>query len=207
VTVSEVFSIGETWLVIHKQNPDGNMGTFIGYTKVPDGLSRDVKVTVDPSLASPVLYAMLHEDREPIGELAFPGSDVPVMVDGKELTPSFNVLQAGKNDVIINASTSQVTFPHLSDGRGMSLYTSLDDQPGQRNCAGECLNNWKPMLATGRLVPGGGVNRAKLGVIILPDGSRQVTYSGLPLYTYVQDQNPGDINGQGLDGLWFLATP
>jgi predicted lipoprotein with Yx(FWY)xxD motif len=29
----------------------------------------------------------------------------------------------------------------------------------------------------------------------------------MPLYYYIGDTKPGDTNGQGLQNLWFVATP
>ncbi|MGW2850241.1 hypothetical protein ACWC5G_36810, partial [Streptomyces sp. NPDC001274] len=34
-----------------------------------------------------------------------------------------------------------------------------------------------------------------------------VTYGDWPLYYYVGDMGPGDVNGQGLDGEWFAVSP
>ena len=42
------------------------------------------------------------------------------------------------------------------------------------------------------------------------DGSMQVTYNGLPLYSYLYDRAPGAINGYGVTdawGTWYLAAP
>ena len=39
------------------------------------------------------------------------------------------------------------------------------------------------------------------------DGLYQIAYNGQPLYLFSNDNRPGDINGQGLDGLWSVATP
>jgi predicted lipoprotein with Yx(FWY)xxD motif len=66
---------------------------------------------------------------------------------------------------------------------------------------------WRPLLVSGKIMAGSGVALANLGVIILPDGTRQVTYKGYPLYTYTKDLKPGDTNGHGIDGKWLLVTP
>jgi hypothetical protein len=41
-----------------------------------------------------------------------------------------------------------------------------------------------------------------------PDGSKQVTYQGTPLYTFAQDTAPGQANGQGFKdvGTWTAVT-
>jgi predicted lipoprotein with Yx(FWY)xxD motif len=45
-----------------------------------------------------------------------------------------------------------------------------------------------------------------LGTITRDDGTMQATYNGWPLYYYSGDAAPGDINGQGMEGLWFLVS-
>ena len=89
----------------------------------------------------------------------------------------------------------------------MSLYISLNDTPGKSNCSSACLAVWKPLLVSGKIIAGSGVTMANLGIITFQDGTHQVTYLGAPLYTYSKDVNPGDTNGQGVDGVWFLVTP
>jgi hypothetical protein len=60
--------------------------------------------------------------------------------------------------------------------------------------------------ATTSAVAGSGVT-GKLGFVIRPGGGIQVTYDGLPLYTYSSDSTPGQANGQGIQGVWFAVGP
>jgi predicted lipoprotein with Yx(FWY)xxD motif len=206
VTVSQIVSNGNWWLVIHRQNPDGTMGEYIGETLIKNGINTNVAVNINSSLATPVLYAMLHEDHGVIGVLEFPGPDVPVMVAGQMVAPTFNVTGLAQ-DVTINIHKVSGSVSFLTDGQGKSLYLSLNDTPGTNNCSPVCLTLWKPLLVNKRVVAGNGVLQADLGVILLQSGARQVTYRGAPLYYYFKDINPGDTNGQGMDGVWFLVTP
>lgn len=206
VTIAQVVSNGNWWLVIHRQDPDGSMGEYIGAILIKNGVSQNVVVKIDLKRATPVLYAMLHEDHGIIGTLEFPGPDVPVMVNGQMITPQFNVTGLTQ-DVTINIQKVSDTVSYLTDGMGMSLYISLQDAPGKSNCSAVCLTVWRPLLVGGKILAGSGVNLANLGFITLPDGTHQVTYLGVPLYTYSKDLNPGDTTGQGVDGEWFLVTP
>jgi predicted lipoprotein with Yx(FWY)xxD motif len=36
---------------------------------------------------------------------------------------------------------------------------------------------------------------------------QQLSYNGHPLYRYAQDTAPGQTNGEGVGGKWFVATP
>jgi predicted lipoprotein with Yx(FWY)xxD motif len=96
----------------------------------------------------------------------------------------------------------------LTDPGGKTLYTYKDDVPnsGQSSVPAAIASNWPPLLVTGSVVAPSGLS-GQLGSFSLPDGSMQVMYKGMPLYTFVGDTAPGQANGQGLLNLWYAATP
>ncbi|MEA2313103.1 MAG: hypothetical protein QOE28_3071, partial [Solirubrobacteraceae bacterium] len=56
----------------------------------------------------------------------------------------------------------------------------------------------------------GGVHASRLGTTRRSNGSRQVTYAGHPLYTFLGDSAPGQTNGQGLNAFgatWHVVAP
>jgi predicted lipoprotein with Yx(FWY)xxD motif len=48
---------------------------------------------------------------------------------------------------------------------------------------------------------------ATVGTISRPDGTRQITLDGRPLYTYSGDSGAGTVAGQGVKGIWWAVTP
>ena len=86
---------------------------------------------------------------------------------------------------------------------GKALYVFLPDEGDTSACNGECATNWPPL--TGDFTAGDGVSGA-LGTITRDDGSTQVTLGGAPLYYFIGDQAAGDVNGQGLQDVWYLAS-
>ncbi len=84
----------------------------------------------------------------------------------------------------------------------MSLYTFSADPPNQSVCIGGCSANWPPALAPDDAKPMG-----DFSIVKRDDGARQWAYRERPLYTWVQDQNPGDTTGDGMGGKWALAKP
>ncbi len=100
----------------------------------------------------------------------------------------------------------------LVNAQGMTLYYLTSESGGKIKCSGQCLNFWPPLLLpSGATAPtaGPGVT-GTLGVVTRPDGSKQVTYDGFPLYAFANDKQPGDTNGQGIKafgGMWLAATP
>jgi len=98
----------------------------------------------------------------------------------------------------------------LVDGEGMSLYVFTDDtqDSGTSACTDtECTTEWPPLTTDGDPVAGEGVDGTLLGTITRDDGTTQVTYNGRPLYHFSGDTAPGDTNGQGMEGKWFLVSP
>jgi predicted lipoprotein with Yx(FWY)xxD motif len=86
----------------------------------------------------------------------------------------------------------------------MTLYHLTGEQNGKFICTNSgCLQIWHPLTASG--TPTGTVG--SLATVRRPDGTLQVTYKGLPLYTFAQD-HPGTANGQGFKdvGTWTVVT-
>ena len=46
-----------------------------------------------------------------------------------------------------------------------------------------------------------------IGTTTLADGTLIVTYNKMPLYYFAKDTKPGDVNGQGVGGVWYAVTP
>lgn len=92
----------------------------------------------------------------------------------------------------------------LVDGEGMTLYLFTDDTDGTSTCYDQCEANWPPLLVEGEAGVEGGVDEALLGTTERDDGSTQVTYNDWPLYYWVDDAEPGDVNGQGVGGVWYV---
>lgn len=92
---------------------------------------------------------------------------------------------------------------------GRTLYHDSAEKKNTVKCLGTCAKQWRPLLisAGAKPVAGTGVTASKVGVVKRPDGKVQVTYAGLPLYLFAGDSKAGDVNGQGLAGLWHAIAP
>jgi predicted lipoprotein with Yx(FWY)xxD motif len=95
---------------------------------------------------------------------------------------------------------------YLTDEKGMTLYIFKKDSPGKSICAGPCLEKWPLFLMEEVAVPDD-LKGSDFAVITREDGKKQTTYKGLPLYYFFKDSKPGDMNGQGVNGIWFVAVP
>jgi predicted lipoprotein with Yx(FWY)xxD motif len=97
----------------------------------------------------------------------------------------------------------------LVDSQGRTLYMFAKDSGTKSSCFGACATAWPPLRDNGKPTAGTGLNASLLGTTPRSDGMPQVTYNGHPLYTFVMDQKPGDIKGQGVTafgGSWFTVN-
>jgi predicted lipoprotein with Yx(FWY)xxD motif len=98
----------------------------------------------------------------------------------------------------------------LVNSQGRTLYLFKADVGAKSACSGACATAWPPLLAASKPTAGTGLTASKLGTITRSRGSRQVTYNGHPLYLFIKDKKPGDVNGQGVTAFgaaWFALTP
>ena len=94
----------------------------------------------------------------------------------------------------------------LTDAKGITLYIFKKDSPGKSACAGPCVEKW-PLYFREKVAAPDGVMAGDFGTITREDGKRQTTYKGWPLYYFAGDKAPGDVLGQGMGNVWFVANP
>jgi predicted lipoprotein with Yx(FWY)xxD motif len=93
----------------------------------------------------------------------------------------------------------------LTDPSGWTLYTFAGDGPETSTCTELCASVWPPVMVDGDPVtpddlPG------TVSAFSRDDGSMQAAYNLAPLYYYSGDAQPGEANGQGLGGSWWVAN-
>jgi predicted lipoprotein with Yx(FWY)xxD motif len=91
----------------------------------------------------------------------------------------------------------------LTDAAGMTIYFFANDTEGTSNCEADCLANWPAVEADDSPTAGEGVT-AELGTIERSDGTQQLTVNGFPAYYFANDAAAGDVNGQGVGGVWWV---
>ncbi len=91
----------------------------------------------------------------------------------------------------------------LTNQQGMPLYTFDEERSGgkPRCVASPCTDHWAPYLAGQLAKP---VNT--LTIVDRGDGLFQWAFRGQLLYSYDGDVEPGDVNGDGIDGKWHAAV-
>jgi predicted lipoprotein with Yx(FWY)xxD motif len=108
--------------------------------------------------------------------------------------------------VVATASNASLGHTVLVDRSGHTLYSLSAEQHGRFICTDKtCLSFWTPLVVKKGSTPSGA---ARLATTKRPDGRIQVTYKGLPLYTFTGDHARGDAKGEGFKdvGTWHAAT-
>lgn len=96
----------------------------------------------------------------------------------------------------------------LVNAKGLAQYIYTPDKKNTSTCYGQCAAYWPPTL-----VPKGSVVSKTIkgipgtfGVAMRTDGTRQLTYDGAPLYTFIKDKDSGDLYGEGVAGVWWAVV-
>ncbi len=110
--------------------------------------------------------------------------------NGESLT--LQVVDNGEHVVITN-----------SDGR--PVYGNSRDRDDALFCVGECTESWIPLVQTAALISAE-LDVTKYRLIQRPDGTEQVVYNDIALYTWTGDSDVGLPLGTGVAGIWFAVS-
>ena len=94
----------------------------------------------------------------------------------------------------------------LVNAQGRTLYLYMKDRGTTSACSRRCSQVWPPATVSGAPTAGPGVEAARLTTTRGADNTRQLVYNGHPLYTLTADVRPGQINGEGFLGTWYVIS-
>jgi predicted lipoprotein with Yx(FWY)xxD motif len=123
-------------------------------------------------------------------------------------TPTTAATTAGASPIIKTAKATvkgqSVTI--LTNAQGMTLYYFTPDTATASACTGACASTWPPLLFSGTGSPSSATSLPGTLKVQQDANGAQVEYNGHMLYTYAGDSQPGQTNGEGILGKWFVAT-
>lgn len=136
---------------------------------------------------------------------------IPVVL-AAALAAAFLVARSGsastssRSPVVRTADNSTLHRKVLVNRKGLTLYSLSAERRGRFVCTdGVCLSLWRPLVVPKGTTPTGVPHLDTVG---RPDGRTQVSYRGLPLYTFTGDRKRGDVKGNGFKdvGVWRPAV-
>jgi predicted lipoprotein with Yx(FWY)xxD motif len=120
--------------------------------------------------------------------------------------------------VVKVANNAKLHTKILVNGAGMTLYMYTGDYKKVSGCVDDaayhCIRAWPALVTTSAPKAVAGAKASLLATAKRQDGRTQVTYGGHLLYTWAgypglppRDRKPGDANGQGVIGAWWVLSP
>lgn len=212
-TCAEVWpplTVGSEWIV----GPELDSAIFNGYTR-DDGTEQLV--------AGPWPLYRFEDDTEP-GDINGQGSGgvwyVVSAEDGSLIQDEPGAAESGDvenddatedRDVAEEAPDVQVGSTDLgevlTDAEGLTLYGFTEDTEGCPTCIGECAGTWPALLVEDEVTLAEGLDPSTFSTTEGAEGGIQVKGGKWPLYRFSGDSSPGDVNGQGIGGVWFAVAP
>ncbi len=122
------------------------------------------------------------------------GTSSPATATPAAVVAVATVMVSGKSEQVLTASS------------GDTLYYLTKDTASNVSCTGSCAAIWPPLLLPSGQPTASTSLPDALTVVSGGNGS-QVEYDGHPLYTFSGDSGPDQSNGEGKNGVWFVATP
>jgi predicted lipoprotein with Yx(FWY)xxD motif len=104
------------------------------------------------------------------------------------------------------ATVSGKSVTLLTDAQGKTLYYFTPDTATTSACTDTCIQNWPPLLMTGSGSPTSATTLTGTLTTVKTGAGEQVEYNSHMLYTFAGDSTPGQVNGEGKAGKWFVAT-
>ena len=92
----------------------------------------------------------------------------------------------------------------IVDAYGHPLYMYAPDGSGPISKAGSNLGLWPAVVWSGTPTVAGGLDASKAAVFVQRDGTRQLSYNGHLLYTFLYDFTPGTATGDGETSFYLL---
>ena len=116
--------------------------------------------------------------------------------------PSGAALGPQKGSVVLIVQKSALGYV-LAAASGQVVYTYANDKKGgSPSCTGSCAAIWLPLTGN-PVVSTADTGLGTLGTVSDANGAKQVTYNGMPLYTF-KGAKPLATKANGTGGVWHV---
>ena len=117
-------------------------------------------------------------------------------------TPSTSAAIIKTTSATVNGKSVTI----LTNAQGMTLYYFKPDTATKSACTGSCASNWPPLVFTGSGSPASDTALPGTLSVVTDTHGQQLEYNGHLLYRFSGDTAPGQTHGEGIKGVWFVAT-
>ncbi|WP_312909357.1 COG4315 family predicted lipoprotein [Natronosalvus caseinilyticus] len=116
----------------------------------------------------------------------------------------------GESDATVRVRSHPDHGDILVGPEELTLYNFDQDTQDEMasTCYDDCATAWPPLTVEGEGDPTAGDDvSATLTTFERNNGETQVAADGWPLYYFASDEEPGDVNGQGVNDVWWVLKP
>lgn len=93
----------------------------------------------------------------------------------------------------------------ITDFNGFVVYGVQGETAEELICIDDCLTEWMPVQPRDKAIAAE-LDLDLYSTFTRPDGTEQVSYMDVPLYTWSGDNSVGLAQGTGVAGIWFAIT-
>ncbi len=130
VNIASVTSEGPGFVVIYNDSGRGSPAVPIGNAAVGAGASENVAVEIDPLLATPTLFAQLHEESGDEGFDRTGGADAIVTADDEPVRASFDAPLISAGDQLVADNTMTIDTAVMGDSGWLVIHSDNQGAPG-----------------------------------------------------------------------------
>jgi predicted lipoprotein with Yx(FWY)xxD motif len=113
-----------------------------------------------------------------------------------------SILGLSPGDTVLIVQHSDLGWV-LAEANGDVVFTyGKDTKGGSPQCTGSCAGIFRAVTGVPKVGPADTLP-GTLGTVTMANGGKQITYNGLPLYTY-KGAGPLTTKGNGMNGLWHV---
>ena len=133
------------------------------------------------------------------------GSEAPAATTGESMAPAGSV--AAVSGPFVQVAESDEYGQVLVDSECRTLYAFTQDADGEPTCVDDCAVNWPPLFTPDESVPplADELDPSQFSVVEHAEGP-MLKFGDWPLYYFAADAAPGDTNGQGVGGFWWMVA-
>ena len=125
-------------------------------------------------------------------------------------TAAASTAPAAASAIVVSTKHGKLGTILAAGPKKLTVYLFEGDKGTTSTCSGPCAEGWPPVTSSGTPQAGGQALASDLGTTTRPDGTKQVTYKGHPLYFFVKDKDAGDAYGEGSNAFgagWYVLKP
>jgi predicted lipoprotein with Yx(FWY)xxD motif len=157
--------------------------------------------------ASGGVWFVVGDDATPITDEAVAAGDDLELYPSEDAPPSDSAPAPEAEEAAGVVTIAETDLGSILAGPdGLTVYGFTEDADGTPTCVDGCAVAWPPLVVEPNIDLTGMPGEAEYTIVERADGTAQMKAGKWPLYYFAGDEAPGETNGQGSGGSWFVVA-